>query len=115
MYEPFACTASVTWNEDKSTCHEFHEKYAYLLPSSDLLVVPDAGHVRVAAGLLGDERALGDKERPRSAGTLRIKRRKDFGDQDVDNSMIMAHLINVSTYNPASALRILMNVKSDFP
>ena len=50
-----------------------------------------------------------------SAGTLPIKRRKDFGDQDVDNSMIMAHLINVSIYNPASALRILMDVKSDFP
>lgn len=30
-----------------------------------------------------------------SAGTLPIKRRKDFGDQEVDNSMIMADLINV--------------------
>ena len=47
-----------------------------------------------------------------SAGTLPIKRRKDFGDQDVDNSMIMAHLINVSPYNTASALGTPTNDKA---
>lgn len=37
-----------------------------------------------------------------SAGTLPIKRRKDFGDQEVDNSMIMADLIDVRVH----ALRV---------
>ncbi|VDB91995.1 unnamed protein product [Peniophora sp. CBMAI 1063] len=39
-----------------------------------------------------------------SAGTLPIKRRKDFGDQDVDNSMIMAHLIDSLGRGDAVAL-----------
>ena len=49
-----------------------------------------------------------------SAGTLPIKRRKDFGDQDVDNSMIMAHLIDVGSYNTASALGTPANDKANF-
>ena len=44
----------------------------HLLPSRDLVVVPDAGDVGHPARLRGDVRGLGDEERAGDAGALRV-------------------------------------------
>ena len=46
--------------------------HTHLLPLDNLLVAPDAGNIRVAAGLRGDEGRLGDEERAGSAAALPV-------------------------------------------
>ena len=45
----------------------------YLLPSSNLLLVPDAGGMRLTAGIRSDVRGLGNEERARNAGALSVE------------------------------------------
>ena len=75
MYDPFSWTASticLARTVGLSRAQPYVRGLTHLLPRRDLRVVPDAGDVRHAARLRGDERGLGDEERARDARALRV-------------------------------------------
>ena len=48
------------------------DQWAHLLPSSNLLLVPNPRHIRVTTSLGRNESSLSDQQRPRRASTLRV-------------------------------------------
>ncbi len=82
MYEPFACTASVICEVPihRQYSHTaILKRVAYLLPRSDLGIIPDARSMRLAAGLRGNIRCLRNKKRAGHAGALCVKLDAEVG------------------------------------